>query len=49
MSLAVLPLDLDQELRSSREMLSQALPKGIRLSQIPKKGKCLLSVLPPIS
>ncbi|XP_036412854.1 uncharacterized protein LOC118797685 [Colossoma macropomum] len=28
MSLAVLPLDLGQELRSSREMLSQTLPKG---------------------
>ncbi|KAL7851860.1 hypothetical protein SRHO_G00176450 [Serrasalmus rhombeus] len=28
MSLAVLPLDLDQELRLSREMLSQTLPKG---------------------
>ncbi|XP_037399293.1 uncharacterized protein LOC108433603 isoform X3 [Pygocentrus nattereri] len=28
MSLAALPLDLDQELRLSREMLSQTLPKG---------------------
>ncbi|KAL7851854.1 hypothetical protein SRHO_G00176390 [Serrasalmus rhombeus] len=28
MSLAVLPVDLEQELRSSREMLSQTLPKG---------------------
>ncbi|KAI4888125.1 hypothetical protein NFI96_029568 [Prochilodus magdalenae] len=36
-SLAVLPLDLEQQLRSSRETLSQTLPKGIQSSQLPKK------------